>query len=57
MNDVIGCLEYNPARPEPTRHRDYLAKTSTHKEVIQFTNPEILPKIHQTYRQDDMHSV
>ena len=50
MMDVIGCLEHNPNKPSPTRHRDYLAKSSKYNEVIKFSNPDLLAKIHQTYR-------
>ena len=48
--DVVGCLEYSPARSRPVRHRDYLLKISQHKEVIPFNNPQLLAKIHQTYK-------
>ena len=49
--DVIGCLEYNPSKMTPTRHRDYLDKSSKYNEVVEFSNPDLLTKIHQTYRQ------
>ena len=45
--DVIGCLEYDPAKPRPIRHREYLKKISQHREVIPFNNPNLLAKIHQ----------
>ena len=49
--DVVGVLEYDPAlvnqRP---KHREYLQKKAKFKEVIPFTNPELVYKIHQTYR-------
>ena len=48
--DVIGCLEYNPTKPHPVRHREYLKKISQHREVITFNNPHLLAKIHQTYK-------
>lgn len=48
--DVIGCLEYDPAKPHPVRHREYLKKISQHREVIPFNNPQLLAKIHQTYK-------
>lgn len=51
MMDVIGCMESNPNKPHPIRHREYVAKSSKYKEVIKFSNPDLLPKIHQTYRQ------
>ena len=50
IDDVIGCLEYDPTTTQPVRHRHYLAKISQHREVIPFRNPELLNKIHQTYR-------
>ena len=49
IDDVIGCLEYDPNKPQ-SRHREYMAKISQHKEVIPFNNPELLAKIHQTYK-------
>lgn len=48
--DVVGCLEYDPSLPTPKRHRHYLKTISKFKEVIPISNPELLAKIHQTYR-------
>ncbi|XP_063216283.1 serine/threonine-protein phosphatase 4 regulatory subunit 3 [Bacillus rossius redtenbacheri] len=48
--DVVGCLEYDPSSPTPKRHRQYLKQLARYKEVIPITNPELLAKIHQTYR-------
>ncbi|XP_073997142.1 serine/threonine-protein phosphatase 4 regulatory subunit 3-like isoform X3 [Rhodnius prolixus] len=48
--DVVGCLEYDPSSPTPKRHRHYLRTMSRFKEVIPISNPELLSKIHQTYR-------
>ncbi|GLH05730.1 Serine/threonine-protein phosphatase 4 regulatory subunit 3 [Gryllus bimaculatus] len=48
--DVVGCLEYDPTSPAPKRHRQYLKQLARYKEVIPITNPELLAKIHQTYR-------
>lgn len=48
--DVVGVLEYDPSKGEPTRHRDYLASQACFKEVIPIKNSELLAKIHQTYR-------
>ena len=50
MMDVIGCLEYNPNKATPTHHREYLAKSSQFREVVEFTSPSLLHKIHQTYK-------
>uniref|UniRef100_F6TC91 Uncharacterized protein n=1 Tax=Ciona intestinalis TaxID=7719 RepID=F6TC91_CIOIN len=47
---VVGCLEYDPALSEPRRHRDYLLKEVNFKEVLPIKNPELLKKIHQTFR-------
>ena len=47
---VVGCLEYDPGKSSPTRHRNYLAQVSTHREVVPFNNPRLLNKIHQTYQ-------
>lgn len=49
IDDVIGCLEYDPNKPQ-ARHREFMTKISQHKEVIPFNNPELLAKIHQTYK-------
>jgi len=48
--DVVGCLEYDPYTNVRERYRDYLRQTAKFKEVIPITNPELLAKIHQTYR-------
>uniref|UniRef100_A0A674N0F6 Serine/threonine-protein phosphatase 4 regulatory subunit 3 n=1 Tax=Takifugu rubripes TaxID=31033 RepID=A0A674N0F6_TAKRU len=48
--DVIGCLEFDPALPQPRRHREFLTKTAHFKEVIPISDPELRQKIHQTYR-------
>lgn len=48
--DVIGCLEYNPSKPHPIKHRLYLQNTSRHRNVIALDNPELLNKIHLTYK-------
>ena len=50
MMDVIGSLENSPNKAEPTRHREYLSTVSSFKQVIPFTNEEILSKIHETYK-------
>lgn len=50
ITDVIGSLEYDPNKPKPLRHREYLAKISQHREVIPFNSPQLLSKIHQTYK-------
>nr|CAG4647692.1 EOG090X01QS [Moina brachiata]SVE92863.1 EOG090X01QS [Moina brachiata] len=48
--DVVGCLEYDPNAKVRKRHREYLRQMAKFKEVIPITNPELLAKIHQTYR-------
>lgn len=48
--DVVGVLEYDPTLSKPAKHRDYLQATAKFKEVIPFTNQELVHKIHQTYR-------
>ncbi|XP_013771985.1 serine/threonine-protein phosphatase 4 regulatory subunit 3A-like [Limulus polyphemus] len=48
--DVVGVLEYDPSSPNPKQHREYLRNVSRFKEVIPITNPELVNKIHQTYR-------
>lgn len=46
--DVIGILEYSPAGR--VRHRDFLRHQAHFREVLPINNPEIISKIHQTYR-------
>ena len=48
--DVIGCLEYDPNKPEPIRHREYITSKSRFKEIISFENSELVNRIHQTYK-------
>lgn len=48
--DVVGCLEYEPSTTQPKGHRDYLRTMARFREVIPIGNPELLSKIHQTYR-------
>ena len=48
--DVVGVLEYDPSLTKPAKHREYLQATAKFKEVIPFTNQELVNKIHQTYR-------
>ncbi|XP_064464080.1 serine/threonine-protein phosphatase 4 regulatory subunit 3-like [Ornithodoros turicata] len=50
--DVVGVLEYEPTTvaAQRRRHRDYLRQVSRFREVIPLGNPELLAKIHQTYR-------
>ena len=50
IDDVIGCLEYDSVKAQPNKHREYIAKFAQHKEVIPFNNPDLLAKIHQTYK-------
>ena len=48
--EVIGCLEYDPSKSDPVRHREYIATKSQFKEVISFDNVDLVNKIHQTYK-------
>ncbi|CAG2170037.1 unnamed protein product [Oppiella nova] len=48
--DIIGVFEYDPQLAHPKRHREYLKSVSRFKEVIPLGNPELVAKIHQTYR-------
>lgn len=48
--DVVGCLEYDPTGGPPKRHRHYLKQYSKFREPIEIKNPDLLAKIHQTYR-------
>ena len=48
--DVVGVLEYDRSLPQPTKHREYLRTKAKFKEVVPLNNPELVKKIHQTYR-------
>ncbi|GLC50218.1 hypothetical protein PLESTB_000355400 [Pleodorina starrii] len=48
--DVLGALEYDPDVKQPQKHRDFLQSHVQFKEVVPISNPQILAKIHQTYR-------
>lgn len=48
--DVVGILEFDPSKKEPTRHREFLTEKVKYKEVIPIHNQDLLNKIHLTYR-------
>ena len=48
--EVIGCLEYDPSKPEPVKHREYISTKAKFKELIPFENADLVNKIHQTYK-------
>lgn len=48
--DVVGCLEYDPSKAAPQRHRAFLKESANFKEIIPITNSDVINKIHQTYR-------
>lgn len=48
--DVVGCLEFDPSLAKPQKHRDYLLHEVNFKEVLPIKNPDLLKKIHQTFR-------
>lgn len=48
--DVVGCLEYDPSLSQPKKHRQYLKQLAKYREAIPIKNPDLLAKIHQTYR-------
>ena len=50
VDGVIGCLEYSPNNQPHVRHREIVAKMSERGEIIPFSDPSLLPKIHQTYQ-------
>ncbi|KAK4962897.1 Platinum sensitivity protein [Elasticomyces elasticus] len=51
IEGVVGALEYDPDFPShKANHRAYLSDSSKFKEVVPITTPEILKKIHYTYR-------
>ena len=48
--DVIGCLEWDPSKPEPVKHREYVQSKVTFHEVIPIQSPELVAKIHLLYK-------
>ncbi|XP_055385021.1 serine/threonine-protein phosphatase 4 regulatory subunit 3 isoform X2 [Condylostylus longicornis] len=48
--DVVGCLEYDPSLTQTKKHRHYIKNYAKFREVIPIKNPDLLAKIHQTYR-------
>ncbi|KAK9874033.1 hypothetical protein WA026_002386 [Henosepilachna vigintioctopunctata] len=48
--DVVGCLEYDSSCPNRKKHREYLKQQAKFREAIPIKNPELLSKIHQTFR-------
>ncbi|VEL29245.1 unnamed protein product, partial [Protopolystoma xenopodis] len=48
LMDIIGILEYSPAGRK--KHREFIRNQATFKEVLPLHNPELVSKIHQTYR-------
>lgn len=48
--DVVGCLEYDASSPNRKKHREYLRQQAKFREAIPIKNPELLSKIHQTFR-------
>ncbi|XP_045468462.1 serine/threonine-protein phosphatase 4 regulatory subunit 3 isoform X1 [Harmonia axyridis] len=48
--DVVGCLEYDASCPNRKKHREYLRQQAKFREAIPIKNPELLSKIHQTFR-------
>eukprot|EP01117_Protostelium_nocturnum_P007283 TRINITY_DN2607_c0_g1_i1.p1 TRINITY_DN2607_c0_g1~~TRINITY_DN2607_c0_g1_i1.p1 ORF type:complete len:591 (+),score=132.41 TRINITY_DN2607_c0_g1_i1:153-1925(+) len=47
---VLGPLEYDPEIAKPTRHREYVKNQVVFKEIVPFRNPDIVPKIHLSFR-------
>jgi protein phosphatase-4 regulatory subunit 3 len=48
--DVIGCLEYNPSKPELQKHREFVESSAKFHEVVPIKNSELLSKIHLLYK-------
>lgn len=48
--DVVGCLEYDPSSLTRKKHREYLKQQAKFREAIPIKNPDLLSKIHQTFR-------
>lgn len=50
IEDVLGCLEWDPTGQRPKRHRQYIHEIAKFKEVIPLENPELHAKIQQMYK-------
>lgn len=50
LQDVVGCLEYDPELPVRQHYRQYLQQGVVFKEVVPISSPNLRAKIHQTYR-------
>lgn len=50
IEDVLGCLEWDPMNSRPKNHRQYIHEIAKFKEVIPLENPELHQKIQQMYR-------
>lgn len=50
VQNVVGCLEYDPETPVRQRHREFLQSSVLFKEVVPITDLGTRAKIHQTYR-------
>ena len=50
FNGVVGILEYDPYLISKPDHRTYLASKLEHKMVVPIEDPEIMRKIHQSFR-------
>ncbi|KAG6544232.1 hypothetical protein Mapa_014335 [Marchantia paleacea] len=48
--DIVGALEYDPELPVKQNYRAFLKEQVIYKEVVPIRDPNILLKIHQTYR-------
>jgi len=48
--DVVGVLEYDRTLQALVKHREYLRTKAKFKEVVPLNNPDLVQKIHQTYR-------
>lgn len=47
---VFGALEYDPELSQQLQHRHFLQRQVIFKEVVPFHNPELVMKIHVTFR-------
>ena len=48
--EAAGMMEYDPARKEIKKHREYLTETARFKEVVTFGDEALVKQIHQSYR-------
>ncbi|OQV18830.1 Serine/threonine-protein phosphatase 4 regulatory subunit 3 [Hypsibius exemplaris] len=50
IEEVLGCLEWDPTGTRPKRHREYIRDIARFKEVVPLENADLQQKIQQMYK-------